>query len=366
MNILVTGAKGFIGLNICLWLKNANHNVLKYDVDSSEEDLISYIKQSEFIVHLAGINRPLTNEEFFNGNSNFTKKLVDLVSASGKKIPIIFSSSIQAELDNDYGKSKRMAEDFLFASKLKVFVYRLANVFGKWSRPNYNSTLATFCYNIANDLPIEIRDRNCAVHYNYIDDICREFIDVINGAKRENDKILSVNPIHDCSLGHLADLLYSFKESRTSLIAPSTKYEFEKKLYATYLSYLPEDQFSYYLDMHIDNRGSFSELIKSPNHGQVSVNIAHPGIVKGNHYHQSKNEKFITVSGTCSIKFRKIGTDKVIEYIVSGEKLEVVDIPTGYAHSITNIGQSDSVTIMWANEKFDSNNPDTFFEEVAK
>lgn len=366
MNILVTGAKGFIAFNLTLWLQNAKHTILPYDIDSSEEDLISFIKQADFVVHLAGVNRPLTKEEFYDGNTNFTKKLIDLIKKSGKNLPIIFSSSIQAELDNDYGKSKRMAEDFLFASKLNVFVYRLSNVFGKWCRPNYNSALATFCYNIARNLPIEIRDRDYVVHYNYVDDICREFLDVIGGTKRENDKILYINPTYDCSLGHLADLLYSFKESREKCFVPSSKDEFEKKLYATYLSYLLEDGFSYDLNMHIDSRGSFTEFIKTPNHGQVSVNVAHPGIVKGNHYHQTKNEKFLTISGTCSIKFRKIGTDKVIEYIVSGNKFQVVDIPTGYTHSITNIGTTDSVTIMWANEPFDPENPDTFYEEVEK
>lgn len=366
MNILVTGAKGFIGLNLCLWLKNSGYQVFEYDKDSAKEDLVNYIAKTDFIVHLAGINRPLTKEEFYDGNANFTKKLVDLIKASGKDIPIIFSSSTQAVLDNDYGKSKKMAEDYLLSSGLNVYVYRLANAFGKWSRPNYNSAAATFCYNVAHDLPIEIRDREYVVHYNYIDDICIEFLKVISGEQRNNKDVLYVNPTYDCFLGHLADLLYSFKASRQNLFAPSIQDEFEKKLYATYLSYLPADQFAYHLDMHVDNRGSFTEFLKTPFNGQVSVNVGHPGIVKGNHYHQSKNEKFLTVSGTCSIKFRQVGTDEVIEYIVSGDKLEVVDIPTGYTHSITNIGQTDSVTLMWANEPFNLNNPDTYFEEVIK
>lgn len=364
MNVLVTGAKGFIGLNLCLWLKNANHSVFEYDKDSSEKDLVEYISKADFIVHLAGINRPLTKEEFYDGNSNFTKKLIDLVKDSGRSVPIIFSSSTQASLDNDYGKSKKMAEDYLFASGLTAYVYRLANAFGKWCRPNYNSAAATFCYNVAHDLPIEIRDSEYVVHYNYVDDICLEFLKVISGEKRNHKQVLYVQPTYDCSLGHLADLLYSFKETRSSLQAPSIADEFEKKLYATYLSYIPEDQFSYDLNMHSDNRGSFTEFLKTPQNGQVSVNIAHPGITKGNHYHHTKNEKFLTVSGTCSIKFRKIGTDKIVEYIVSGDKLQVVDIPTGYTHSITNIGNNGSVTIMWASEPFDPNNPDTFFEEV--
>lgn len=364
MKVLVTGAHGFIGKNMCIWLRNAKHEVFEYDLDVDENKLPKFVNECEFIIHLAGINRPLTNEEFYNGNTNFTKKLVDLVKESKKNTPIIISSSTQAALDNDYGKSKKMAEDYMFASGLPVYVYRLANVFGKWCRPNYNSAAATFCYNIANNLPIEIRDRNYVVHYNYIDDICKEFLAVVEGSSRSHKEILSVQPIHDCSLGHLADLLYSFKESRKTIMAPSMEDPFEKKLYATYLSYLPEDNFSYNLNMHCDQRGSFTEFIHTKNEGQVSINIAHPGITKGNHYHHTKNEKFLTVEGKCSIKFRKIGTDKVIEYIVSGEKLQVVDIPCGYTHNITTIGDKDSVTVMWANEPFDPDNPDTFFEEV--
>lgn len=366
MKVLVTGAKGFIGLNICLWLKNNGHQIFEFDKDSSEKDLVSYIDKADFIIHLAGINRPITKEEFYDGNANFTKKLVDVIKASSKNIPIIFSSSTQAILDNDYGKSKKMAEDYLLSSGLTVYVYRLANAFGKWSKPNYNSAAATFCYNVAHDLPIDIRDREYIVHYNYIDDICIEFLKVINGEKENNKDVLYVNPTYDCSLGRLADLLYSFKESRNNYFAPSIENEFEKKLYATYLSYLPTDKFSYLLDMHVDDRGSFTEFLKTPFNGQVSVNVGHPGITKGNHYHQTKNEKFLTVSGKCSIKFRKVGTDEVVEYIVSGDKLEVVDIPTGYTHNITNVGKIDSVTIMWASEPFDQNNPDTFFEKVEK
>ena len=363
MKVLVTGAFGFIGQNVCLWLKNNNHDILPIDKDNIDQ-LKEYVDKCDFIIHLAGINRPLTKEEFYDGNTNLTKRLVDLVKESKKNIPILFSSSIQAILDNDYGISKRQAEDYLLESDLPVYVYRLANVFGKWCRPNYNSALATFCYNIANNLPIEIRDREYVVHYNYIDDICSTWIKCVNEDIKPNKNILTISPVHDCSLGHLADLIYSFKESRNNLQAPSMQDEFEKKLYATYLSYIPEDSFAYDLNMHIDNRGSFTEFLKTMNNGQVSVNVGKPNITKGNHYHNTKNEKFLVVSGKCSIKFRKVGTDKVIEYIVSGDKLQVVDIPCGYTHSITNIGDTDSVTIMWANEPFDKDNPDTYFEEV--
>lgn len=367
MKILVTGAKGFIGKNLVLALKNQKFDVFEYDQSSTEEELNKYVKEAEFVIHLAGINRPLTNEEFYDGNANFTKKLVDLILKAHpiKKIPIIFSSSIQASLENDYGRSKKMAEDYLFASRLPVYIYRLANVFGKWCRPNYNSAAATFCYNVAHDLPIEVRDRNYVLHYNYIDDIVTEFIRILNLKFKIGKKIiLSINPTYDCSLGRLADLLYYFKNTRKDNLTPYMGDEFQKKLYATYLSYLDPHDFAYDLNSREDNRGSFTEFLKTPTYGQVSVNVAHPGITKGNHYHHTKNEKFLTVSGETLIRFRKIGEKEVYEYRTSGKKLQVVDIPTGYAHSITNIGKTDSVTIMWANEVFDSENPDTFPEEV--
>lgn len=365
MKVLVTGASGFIGKNLICHLLENKFDVLKFDIDNTENDLIKFVNEADFVIHLAGINRPLTNEEFYDGNTNFTKKLIDIIKASKKKLPIIMSSSIQAALDNDYGKSKKMAEDYLFASKLPVYIYRLANVFGKWCRPNYNSACATFCYNIAHNLPIEIRDPNYVIKFNYIDDICNEFIRIINEKKHYGKKIiLSINPEHQCSLGRLAELLNYFKETRKSLLVPYMGNEFEKKLYSTYLSYLPENEFSYKLNMHADVRGSFTEFLKTQVYGQVSINIIHPGITKGNHYHHSKNEKFLVASGICSIKFRKINTKDVIEYKVSGEELKVVDIPTGYTHNITNIGKTDSVVIMWANESFDPDKPDTYFEEV--
>lgn len=365
MNILVTGSNGFIGRNISLKLKECNHQVIGIDIDTPFEDLKKGISEADFIIHLAGINRPLTVEEFYDGNTNFTKHVIDLIKESGKKIPLIFSSSIQAALDNDYGKSKRLAETYLLESGLPVYVYRLKNVFGKWCRPNYNSALATFCYNIARDLPITIRDPNYVVEYNYIDDIMNEFIRIINSDSYNGSKdILYVSPSYQCSLGHLAELINKFKDSRKDLSTPCMKDVFEKKLYATYLSYLPEDCFAYELEMKSDHRGSFTEFLKTSEYGQVSVNIAHPGITKGNHYHHTKNEKFLTVSGTCLLRFRKIGDDKITEYKVSGDKLTVVDIPVGYTHSITNIGDTDSVTIMWANEQFDKDNPDTYYEEV--
>lgn len=366
MKVLLTGSSGFIGSNMALWLKRASIDVLYLDKENVS-DLASFIKEADFIIHLAGINRPLTKEEFYDGNTNLTKQLVDLVKDSGRDIPIIFASSIQASLDNDYGRSKKLAEDYLFKSGLTTYIYRLSNVFGKWCKPNYNSGVSTFCYNIAHDLDITISNRDNIVHLVYIDDICKTFLDVIEGKIKPSKTTYNiVSPIYDKTLGYIVDLLYSFKDSRKDLYVPYQDDDFIKKLYSTYLPYLDESNFIYDLDMHIDNRGSFSEFIKTNGYGQVSVNVGKPGIVKGNHYHNTKNEKFLVVSGTCSIKFRKVNTDKVIEYIVSGDKLQVIDIPVGYTHSITNIGETDSITIMWANEPFDKSNPDTYFEEVIK
>lgn len=366
MNVLITGANGFIGKNMTLWLENNHHNVYKIDIDNISL-LPTYLSKADFIIHLAGINRPLTKKEFYDGNTNLTKKLVDLVKETKKDIPIIYSSSIQAILDNDYGKSKLLAERYLLDSGLTTYIYRLSNVFGKWCRPNYNSAITTFCYNIAHNLPIEIRDNNYIVHLNYIDDICKTWLDVINGKiKPSITNYNEIKPIYDKSLKELADLIYSFKESRNNKFVIDQGDSFIKKLYATYLSYLPIDEFKYDLDMHIDNRGSFTEVLKTLNYGQISINVGKPGIIKGNHYHNTKNEKFLVISGTCSIKFRKIDSDEIIEYITSGDKLEVVDIPVGYTHSITNIGTTDSVTLMWANELFDKDNPDTYFMEVIK
>ena len=369
MKVLVTGADGFIGKNLCLELKNKGYEVLKYDLDVPFEKLKEFISITDYIIHLAGINRPLSKEEFYDGNTNFSLKLIDLIKKSKRIILVIFSSSTQAELDNDYGKSKKQAEDLFFAfmeeNKNPVAIYRLTNVFGKWCRPNYNSVVATFCYNITHNLPIEIRDKDYSVNLVYIDDVVEEFISKLENIKNCLEKrILEVYPIYSISLGSLANKLYSFLEVRKSFYVPTFKDEIDRKLYATFLSYYESDKFSYYLKMNIDERGSFTELIKTFNDGQVSVNISQPGIIKGNHYHHTKNEKFIVVSGKCEIKFRKIGTKEIFTYRVSGEKIQAVDIPPGYTHSIKNIGNTDSVTIMWASEVFDANNPDTYCEEV--
>lgn len=365
MKILVTGSKGFIGKNLCISLIQRGFDVLTYDLENTEDEFVEAIHQANFVIHLAGINRPLTPEEFYDGNVNLTLRLVELLKEESRNIPLLFSSSIQAEQLNDYGKSKRQAEDIVTEYNLStgsdVFVFRLANAFGKWCRPNYNSVVATFCYNIANSLPIQVNVPNAIIPFVYIDDIVDSFINCIG--KKGSLEIQTVEPIYKISLGDLAGTLNKFKHSRESFMI-GNMLGFEKKLYSTYLSYLPKDQFGYELKMNIDNRGSFTEFIKSEDKGQISINVSKPGIIKGNHWHHTKNEKFLVVSGTGIIRFRKIGETKVIEYNVSGEKLTVIDIPTGYTHNIENIGNDNLVTVIWCNEIYDKNKPDTFFEEV--
>lgn len=371
MNVLVTGANGFIGKNLCLELKNKGFEVLPFDLDKTEGDLSNFLSVADYVIHLAGINRPMSKEEFYDGNANFTLRLIKLLKASGRIIPIIFSSSTQAEIDNDYGKSKRMAEDYLLSFMEEagnpVTVYRLTNVFGKWCKPNYNSVVATFCHNIANNLPIQIRDENFEIKLVYVDDVVKEFIKCINEPLHaRNREIKEVYPIEVISLGGLAKKINEFKQTRETFYTPKFESDFDQKLYATFLSYYSANDFAYNLKMNVDTRGSFTEVLKTLNNGQVSVNISKPGITKGNHYHHTKNEKFIVVSGECEIKFRKVETKEIFVYKVSGSKIQAVDIPPGYTHSITNVGSNDSVTIMWASEVFDKENPDTYYEEVEK
>ena len=363
MKVLVTGANGFIGKHMVKALTRAGHEVLPYDLDKTEEDLKAYVKEADFVVHLAGINRPLTVEEFYDGNTNFTKKLVDFLKNSGKNAPIIMSSSIQAELDNDYGKSKKMGEEYLFASALPVYVFRLANVFGKWCRPNYNSAAATFMYNIAHDLPIEIRDPEYVVHYNYIDDIVDTFFECINGNIKPSKQILKVEPIYDCKLGKLASLLRDFKskvESEEHL--PTIHSPFEYKLFVSFLDYLKDDSYSY--NYSEDQRGSFEEVYKNAKYGQISVNKAYPGILKGGHYHTYKNEIFMTVEGDCVTRLRKLGTEKIEEYPQKGSESVKVRISPYYTHDIRNVGSINSSTLMWISEVYTDQTPDTFREDV--
>ncbi len=369
MKILVTGAKGFMGKNLIAELKNQKYETIyEYDINSKKEDLDKYCKDCDFVFHLAGVNRPKEEKEFLEGNFGFTSILLDTLKKYNNKCPIMISSSIQAELDNPYGKSKKAGEDVLLEyakkNKTKVFIYRFPNVFGKWARPNYNSVVATFSHNIARGLPITINNRETIINLVYIDDVVKELINALNGKPNIIENYCFVEPVHQIKLGYIADLLYAFKKSREERSVPKLDDPFIKKLYSNYLSYLEEDDFGYDLLMHKDYRGSFTEFLKTPDRGQVSVNISKPGITKGNHWHHTKNEKFLVVYGTGVIRFRKIGEEKVIEYYVSGDKLQVIDIPVGYTHNIENLGITDMVTVMWVNEIFDPSNPDTIYEEV--
>lgn len=365
MKILITGANGFIGKNLIAELKNRGFDDLLYFTrENNIEELFLFLDKADLIFHLAGINRPKSEEEFTIGNIELTKQITEYLISKNKNTPIIYTSSIQAELDNSYGISKKAAERLLekYAEKIQaqISIYRLTNVFGKWSKPNYNTVIATFCHNLTRGIEIQIDNPNHILNLVYIDDVVYELISCIEAKKTTYE----VQPVYQVKLSRIAELLYSFVETRKTLNLPNLSDSFEKKLYSTYLSYLPEDEFSYELKMNVDHRGSFTEFIRTADRGQVSINISKPGITKGNHWHHTKNEKFLVVSGEGIIRFRKIGEDKVIEYRVSGEKLTVVDIPVGYTHSIVNVGDTDLVTVMWVNELFDPKSPDTNFLEV--
>ena len=378
MKVLVTGAKGFVGRNLCLALgQMSGIEVLKYDL-GDEAKLDGFLAECDFVMHLAGVNRPKDPEEFKTGNAVFTEDILDRLAARSNPPPVLLSSSIQAALDNDYGKSKKAAEDAVAAYGEKtgaaVYVYRLANVFGKWCRPNYNSAVATWVYNIARDLPIMVRDPEATVTLVYIDDVVKSFVGCLDiltqrGGEAECAKgegILSVEPAYTRSLGEIVELIRSFHDEPKTLMVPDQADGFTKKLYSTYLAALPEDKFSYPLTMHCDNRGSFTEALHSAERGQVSINVSKPGITKGQHWHHTKHEKFLVVSGKGEINFRLADDPAapVISYKVSGDKLEVVRIPPGYTHNIVNAGDTDMVTVMWANEVFDPENPDTFRLDV--
>ncbi len=381
MKILVTGAKGFVGRNLCAQLRNirdakarwyegvAVEEVYEYDVDSAPEELEAWCRDADFVFNLAGVNRPKDPAEFMAGNFGFASTLLETLRRHGNRCPVMVSSSIQAALDNPYGESKRAGEELMFGyakeTGARVLVYRFPNVFGKWCRPNYNSAVATFCNNIANGLPITVNDPNAVLNLVYIDDVVDELIGALAGKEHRQGDFCEVPVTHTVRLGNIVDLLYSFKETRGNLQVPDLGDAFTKKLYSTYLSYLPAEKFKYPLKMNEDARGSFTEIIRTPDRGQFSVNVSKPGITKGEHWHHTKNEKFLVVKGHGLIRLRKIGTEEVVEFEVSGEKLEVVEMIPGYTHSIVNLSDSeDMVTFMWANEAFDPGRPDTYFERV--
>lgn len=369
MKILVTGAKGFIGKNLIAELKNRKYDeIYECDITTTDGELEEYTKNCEFVFHLAGVNRPEKEEDFMKGNFGFTSVLLEKLKKYGNKAPVLITSSIQAQLDNPYGKSKKAGENLMFSYEketgAKALVYRLPNVFGKWCRPNYNSAVATFCNNIARNLEIKVNDPTVIMKLVYIDDVVNEFISALEGKEHIADGFGYIPTVHTITLGEIVELIKSFKASRENKMLPNVKDEFSKKLYSTYLSYLPENEFGYELKMNIDERGSFTEMFKTEERGQVSVNISKPGIIKGNHWHHTKNEKFVVVSGKGVIRLRKIDSDDIQEYFVSGDKIEVIDIPCGYTHNIENIGKTDLVTIMWVNELFNPDKPDTYFMEV--
>lgn len=398
MNILITGAKGFVGKNLAEALKNLRdgkdrtrpdlkiEEIYLYDIDSSKEELETACEKADFVFNLAGVNRPKENSEFMEGNFGFASVLLDTLKKYNNKCPVMLSSSIQATLigryDSDYGRSKKAGEELFFnysdETGANVLVYRFPNLFGKWCRPNYNSAVATFCYNTANDLPITVNDRNTELELLYIDDLVSEMLDALethehhcefDGVKtvlNDSGRYCAAPITHFVTLGKIADLLESFKAQPTTLIMPEIpNNSFAKKLYSTYLSYLPKEKVSFPLKMNVDSRGSFTEILKTQNCGQISVNVSKPGITKGQHWHNSKWEFFIVVSGHGLIEERKIGSDEVLRFEVSGEKQEAVHMLPGYTHNIINLSDTENlVTVMWANESFDPNHPDTFFEEV--
>lgn len=366
--VLITGANGFIGKNLIATL-NSDVEILKYDIDNSLEDLKEFTRKADFVFHLAGVNRPQEVSEFEKGNRDFTERLLEMLKENSKKIPVLLTSSIQAGLDNPYGLSKKNAESLVLEyskqTRATVYIYRLPNVFGKWCRPNYNSVIATWCYNVAHGLPLQINNLETELNLVYIDDVVQEFINAFNGSesRAEND-FCYIPRTFLVTLKQIADTLKAFKNSRSTLIMPSLEGDFERFLYAAYLSYLPENEFGYELEMKYDQRGWLTEFIKSPGMGQIFISRTKPGITRGNHWHHTKAEKFLVIEGEALIKFRQINSKEIIEYRVSGEKLEVLDIPTGYTHSIMNIGNIDVITLFWADEIFSQEKPDTYYLEV--
>ncbi len=398
MNILVTGAQGFVGKNLCAALKNIRdgkdrtrpgitvEKIFEYDSDTDPMLLDSYSEEADFVFHLAGVNRPKKTEEFMRGNFGLTGVLLECLKKHNNTCPIMISSSVQAtcigRYDNDYGRSKKAGEDLVFSygeeTGAKVLVYRFPNIFGKWCKPYYNSAVATFCHNIANDLPITVSDRNTELELLYIDDLVSEMLDALENKEHyckfngvdtvfsDKGRFCAVPGSHKVTLGKIVDLLNNFKLQSTTLLMPEIPYNsFEKKLYSTFLSYLPKEKVAFELKMNEDERGSFTELLKTEKCGQFSVNISKPGVTKGQHWHNTKWEFFIVVSGKGLIQQRRIGTNEVLNFEVSGEKIEAVHMLPGYTHNIINLSETENlVTVMWANEVFDQNNPDTFFEVV--
>jgi len=359
MQILITGSNGFVGKNLTFSLPE--HELYLYDTDTDPALLDEYCKDAQFVFHLAGINRPENLDEFMSGNFGFTSLLLNTLKKHNNICPIVFSSSTQATLDNPYGHSKLACENLLrtYAEKTgaPVIIYRFPNLFGKWCRPNYNSAIATFCYNLARDLPITVSSPDTELTVMYIDDVINELRNALGG--KSEDFVT-----YEVTLGHIVGLIEEFKSGKKELSVPDVSDSFAMKLYSTYLSYLPTSGFAYPLRMNVDNRGSFTEILRTEHHGQFSVTITKPGIIRGNHWHHTKVEKFLTVSGEGVVRFRRVDDTEIIEYKVSGDKHEVIDIPPGYTHNIENTGSNDMITFMWCTECFDPEHPDTASVDV--
>ena len=382
MDILITGAGGFVGKNLVEALKNIRDGkdrtrpnleigeIFRCTRQTTEAELKEYCSNAEFVFHLAGVNRPKNPDEFMEGNRDFTDTLLGVLELTGNRCPVMLSSSIQAQRDNPYGESKRAGEqlmrDYGEKTGAKTLIYRFPNVFGKWCRPNYNSAVATFCHNRANDLPIQVNDRNTRLTLVYIDDVVQELLDALEGKEHREGDFCCVPTTHSATLGEIVDLIESFRTQPETLLMPEIPNDsFAKKLYSTYLSYLPKEKVAFPLKMNADQRGSFTELLKTASCGQFSVNISKPGVTKGQHWHHTKWEFFIVVAGHALIQERKIGTDEILEFEVSGEQIQAVHMLPGYTHNIINLSETENlVTLMWANELFDPNRPDTFFQEV--
>jgi UDP-2-acetamido-2,6-beta-L-arabino-hexul-4-ose reductase len=369
MKVLVTGAKGFVGRNLCMELGRVERvEVFAIDLDNTDDELQAALGQADVIFHLAGVNRPQNVDEFATGNAGFTERMCDSLRLLHRAPKIVISSSVQAEFDNPYGASKRGAEEAVAClcadTGAAGIIYRLKNLFGKWCRPNYNSVTATFCHNIAHDLPVQISDPLREVDLTYIDDVVAAFVAELEAPAEPGCRFADPLPSHVVTLGALAELIHSFRESRSTLLVPDLSDEFTKRLYGTYLSYLETDDFSYQLDIRTDHRGSLAEFVKSPPFGQIFVSRTKPGITRGDHFHHTKTEKFMVLEGDAIIRFRQIQGDVVIEYRVSGTDYRVVDIPTGYAHSIENVGEAELVTLFWACEIFDPARPGTYPAQV--
>lgn len=372
MNVWVTGANGFIGKNLLAQLsKLADCDAWGYAREGADEEKSQRVAQVDLVFHLAGVNRPEVEDEFYRGNAEFTEQLCDLLAGVGRPVPIVFASSIQAPLDNPYGVSKRRAEEILQAYGEKtgsaVTIFRLPNVFGKWSLPNYNSVVATFCHNIARDLPITISDAQRELNLVYIDDVVGQFLYEAETIGQVGQiRFAEVSPVHQVDLGRLAELIQSFRKMRKDLRVPDFSDALMGRLYATYLSYLPTDDFAYDLEQRVDARGSLAEFIKSPTFGQIFVSRTKPGITRGNHFHHTKTEKFLVLEGQALIRFQHIVTGEIVEYAVRGEDYCVVDIPPGYSHAIENVGRGELVTLFWASEIFDPTRPDTYAEVIGE